>query len=273
MLNSTNFGRWITRITLCLGLVAAWPANTGAMNVYILSDDNSSASLGGGQSGLDTWTVDGRQLLDQSSLDYRVGRSGSGVSIDALGSPHVTQPDASTLEAAYAGRQFGIEVSYALAGGPEGSGASSLTEQITIQNLTSRTLDFHLFQTMVFDVAGTVQLLKDSKGLVDGATLTGDGFSISEIVNPPASSASGHGAAGLPKFSRLGDALLAGNPDCSDPSATAGWVFEWDRQIAPNGTLMLESGFDLVPVPEPATASLLFAGLAALALGRSSRAV
>ncbi len=127
-----------------------------ATPIYTLSSGNSSVSINvGSQTGMYNWTVDGQNQLNQQWFWYRIGNSGPAASIDTISSPTASLLTAGILSTTYANARFSVNVLYSLVGGAPGSGASDLSEQILIHNLTGSTLSFDFFQYADFNLGGT----------------------------------------------------------------------------------------------------------------------
>jgi hypothetical protein len=246
----------------------------GQVTAQTISDGNSSASFTSGQGGMNNWTIDGQNQLNQQWFWYRVG-SGSQSSIDALPAPTLSQPAAGVLSATYANSQFSLQIVYSLVGGADGSGTAAIGEQIKIQNLTGSSLDFHFFQYADFNVGGTannsvVTLGKNLKGLFNEALVSSGSMSISEQVDSVISPGANRGEANT--FANTlnnlnGTMNYALNNATNAGPGHATWAFEWDPNIAAGSTFIITKGLHIdgvSPVPEPATWSLVSMGLIAV---------
>ena len=119
-----------------------------------LSDQNSTLNIVTNSSaGMDSWTIDGQNVLDQQWFWYRVGNVGGQSSLDTLPST-ITLLDASDFKASYTGATFVVTLTLSLSGSTPGSGNSDLGIQIRIQNKTANTLNFHLFEYSNFHAGG-----------------------------------------------------------------------------------------------------------------------
>ncbi len=268
-------------VTLAL---AAMVFNTSApAQIATLQDANSTVSINNSsQTGMYSWAVDGQNQLSQQWFWYRVGSSGPQASIDTLGAPSISQPANNFLTTTYSGSpSFSLQVVYSLVGGSPGSGTSDLSEQIKIQNLTGAPLDFHFFQYADF-VAGPggdqVQLGKNLHGLYNQALVTSGNMTINEKLDTALSPGANEGeAAGynstLLNLNNVPGYTLNDN-NVSGPPGTNTWSFEWDKSIAPGGSLIISKDLNIsgvAPVPEPGTLSIAGLGLAAVGVARAYR--
>ncbi len=237
----------------------------------VLTDLNSTATIDPlSQAGMNSWTVDGTNQMYQQWFWYRIGATGGEASIDTLGTPTVTQflgDRGVTIDYSQAGG-LDISVLYILTGGNAGSHVSDIAETIRISNNSSNALDFHFFQYSDFDLNGveggqTVQVGADKNSFMQ----TGNGVVVSETVVTPRPSlyeanyyANTLGALNLGGPTTLNDTGFAGPGDVT-------WAFEWDVNLAPNGSFTISKDKNLAAaVPEPAT--ILAFGTILLVVGR-----
>src|SRR4051794_39839176 len=129
--------------------------------LFTLTDENSAAHFDTATpANNDNWQVDGINQLNHQSFWFRIGNAGPEQSVHTL--PIGIQGTTDTnfdgnpehLFVRYNGAGFKIETTYGLDGGLHGSGASDLSEQISITNTTITPLDFHFFQYADFDLGG-----------------------------------------------------------------------------------------------------------------------
>jgi hypothetical protein len=245
----------------------------GSAQAQILTDGNSQVNIVPGTNGMNSWTIDGQNQLNRQWFYIRNG-GGSQFSLESLGAPVISQPSLGVASATYSSAQFSIQIVYSLVGGAAGSGTADLGEQIKIQNLTGSALNFHFFQYADFNVGGTannslVALGKNLKGLFNEARVTSGTMSIAEEVDGVISPGANRGEANL--FDNT-LANLLNTPNYMLNNATnagpghATWAFEWDPIIAAGGTFIISKDLHIdgvVPVPEPATWSLVSVGLIA----------
>jgi hypothetical protein len=256
-------------IALSIGLQVA-PAG-----VYTLTDNNSSIEIDvGAVTGMTVWSVDGINQAAQHSLWYRVGAAGPENSVSTLGAPMVVTT-ANSMTAEFTTPQFTLTLVYTLLGGGAGSGVSSLSEQITVQNSSGAALDFHFFKYSDFEIGGdpagdSVELLL-GPGMFYVARQSQTGVGVEETVNTPAAVAgqAGVGAANLA-------ALMDASPTTLNNSATAGpgdvnYILEFVRTLAPEGVgssvyFSSQMGFELQIIPEPSAFAFFALGIAGFVL-------
>ena len=176
------------RFLLCLLAFGVGVALDARAQVETLSNANSTITINtGSQAGMNSWVIGGQNVLSQQWFWYRTGPTGPQSSIDTLGAPANNLMAPNFLQSTYSGNpNFSLQVVYSLVGGSATSGASDLSEQIKIQNLTGGALDFHFFQYANF-VAGPggdlVQLSQNARGLYNEALVTSGAMTISEDVD------------------------------------------------------------------------------------------
>jgi len=248
-------------------LVLVFAGMAHATPIYTLTSGNSSVTIdAGSQAGMDNWTVDGQNQLNQQWFWYRIGNSGPAASIDTIGAPTANLLSASILNTTYANSQFSINVLYSLVGGALGSGTSDLSEQISIQNLTGSALTFDFFQYADFNLGGTSnndtgQLDKSGKKYGGVTQYNSPGCMVSEnvdaAVSQPASSGeigTGSGATStiLNLFKSAGFGHLNDQNNTPPGGGNVNWGLEWDANIAPGGTFIISKDLNIVgvlPVP------------------------
>jgi hypothetical protein len=268
---------------LGLALLGLWclPVGVGQAQIINLNSGNSSVSINtASQAGMYNWIVGGQNQLNQQWFWYRIGSSGPEASINTISAPTINQLSASIAQTTYANSLFSVTILYSLVGGSAQSGASDLSEQISIQNLTASTLNYHFFQYADFNLGGTPnndtgQL--DQFGQMYGGVVQYDGYGcqISEYVDTAVSRAANHGQIGN------GSTLLnllndGGTTTFNGSTATSGnvnWGLEWDVNIAAGGTLIISKDLNIVggpvgTVPEPGTWALLLLGMLSFGLFR-----
>jgi len=273
-----------TKLACYFGLVLVlWglTASTVQAQIINLNSGNSSVSINtASQAGMYNWIVGGQNQLNQQWFWYRIGSTGPEASINTVSAPSISQLSASIAQTTYANSIFSATILYSLVGGSAQSGASDLSEQISIQNLTATTLSYHFFQYADFNLGGTPnndtgQL--DSLGHMYGGVIQydGHGCQISEYVDTAVSRPANHGEIG--NGSSLLNSLNDGSATTFNGStATTGnvnWGLEWDVNIVPGGTLIISKDLNLVggpvsSVPEPGTWGFALLGMLSLGLFR-----
>lgn len=258
----------------CAVLVLCLSINTSQAQIVNLNSGNSSVSINAGsQAGMNSWVVGGQNQLNQQWFWYRIGSSGPEASIDTISAPIISQLSASIAQTTYANSIFSTTILYSLVGGTAQSGASDLSEQISIQNLTTSSLSFHFFQYADFNLGGSPnndsgQL--DSLGHMFGGVIQydGHGCQISESVDTAVSRPANHGQIG--SGSTILNALNDGGTTTFNGStATTGninWGLEWDVNIVAGGTLIISKDLNIVgapttSVPEPNSWTIALLGI------------
>jgi MYXO-CTERM domain-containing protein len=294
----TRNSTWV--VLLAMGLSPGLLPGTAAGSLITLQDNNSTVTFDPASSaGVESWTVDGVNQLYQQWFWYRMGGSGQAASIDTLGTATKTQYSANYATVSYTGTNgLAISVGYTLSGGAPGSGASDLGENISIQNTSqsSQTIDF--FQYSNFVLLGSDNPTGDDVQFQNSNAVdqwkNGSSESLSETVITPkpndreagqtASQMASHDL-GLPvtlnefanpSFTHLSDP----NTNTTSPVLGPGdmtWAYEWDKTLAPGGTLLISKDKQLsgvtpaTPTPEPSSMALAMAGLLACFFWRRRR--
>jgi hypothetical protein len=243
-------------------------------DTFTLTDNNASTVITpGSESGMSGLTVDGTTQLYKQTFFYRVDQNKE-KAISTIPSSSV-QATANTLSSLYTATSFKIEVDYSLLGGPSGSGAAAVTEQIKISNLTGSTLDFHFFQYVDFDLGGdwlgdSVTLEQDLQGkFIRAVQNKGNFYFADEILSPAAD----HGEVGLSQsiLTKLTDIFPTTLNDSTGPvSGDAVWAFQWDLSIPAYDSFSIAINKSVyLAVPEPSSLGLV--ALGAIALGAMRR--
>ena len=234
--------------------ITARPAKSATLAVI---DDNSTAAFDPSFSdvpsnnGILFWTVDDVNQLFQNGFWYRVGSEGRENSINTLNSIGIEQPADNQISAAYAGTGFEIALNFTLDGGAEGSGMSSLLENITIKNTGSNLLDFHFFNYTDFDLNDTDD---DTTKIGIGRATQSDNFTLATEVIDPASS-----YYQVSPFSNILDALQDDVPttlaNSSGPlTGDNSSAFQWDFALETGTSVSINNSKLITPVesvPEP----------------------
>jgi len=260
-----------TMLLLMFGLGSAWATTV------TLTDGNSSFAVSlDTQAGAFQWLMDGTNQLYQEWFWYRIG-NGAQQSIDSLPLISYSNLDPALLRATYAGNGLQVSVQYTLLGGSPGSGASDVSEQISVLNTSGSPLDLHFYMYSDFDLGGTpggdsVHLVGSTPNgaiQVDGAT----GVLSDTVVAP---TPQGWEANYYPVTL---NALNSGGPIVLNGALSAGpgdvtWALEWDKVLGAGGTLIISADKNIATeaVPEPASLLLVGGGFLGLAgLGRRFR--
>jgi PEP-CTERM motif len=242
--------------------VASAPAQT-------ITSANSSVTVNPiSQAGMNNWTVDGNNYLAQQWFWLRTG-VGPQLSLDNFALTGDTDTGNSLL-LSYAGPGFTVGLNIILTGGAPGSGQSVMGETITINNTSTNSLPLSFYQYSHFVLPGvnSVVLSGSLPGTLNDAYQTGNGINVSETdVLPNASEGEANVFPNtLNELNTIPGYVLNGN---TTSVGNATWAFEWDRNLAPGGSLSISKTLSLT-VPEPSTIALLSVGLAVWA-GRRRR--
>jgi hypothetical protein len=269
----TRAGLTVPFSAIVVCALAFLPSNLSQAQIQTLADNNSTILINpNSQQGMFSWSVDGAQQLFQQWFWYRLGAVGGESSIDTISAPSILRPTANSATLGYNNAGYNLSVVYNLSGGNAGSGASSLTEQITFNNTSTGGLTLHFFQYSDFDLAGnlngdTVTLGKNPLGLFNYALQTKGSVALSETSVTPGAN---HGEANTypNTLNSLNDANPTTLSDNAGPiTGDATWAFEWDTTVNPGGSFIISKVLTL-QVPEPSSLALLSLGLAACALYR-----
>lgn len=250
-------------------LVGLGPSQANA-TTYTLTDGNSSSEINPStQAGMFNWYVDGVNYLNQQWFWYRVGTS-SQHSINTLTLTGVTQSPAfpGSLQLNYTGTGFTMAVNFYLQGGQPGSGTADMGEQIKINNTSTSSLNFHLFEYVDFNLSqgqDKAQLIYPNSIDQYYQSNTVSETSVKpfpshwEIANYP---------------STLNHLNLTANYTLNDTPAVGveagpadlAWAFEWDTTLGRNKSLLISKDkvITVIVIPIPASAILLGTGLLGL---------
>ena len=276
--DSLDCQRWGRRVLAGVAVLAVLSAPAVA-DVIILEDANSRVSIDPeSQSGMLAWEVDGIAQMFQQWFWFRIDDEDHEESIDTANYVGAQTTDTNgeitgdfredNLFMRYGTADtFWLDVEYGLTGGASGSGASDITEVITITNNGDETLDFHLFQYCDFDLSGDGS--DDEVVILNGnqAIQTDPNVQISETI---VTGSPDYWEANL--FSLTRDKLNDGLATTLNGSGSAGpgnvtWAFQWDVSIAPGAVFQISKD-KLLLIPEPGTVTILSVGLAVVLLRR-----
>jgi hypothetical protein len=255
-------------ILTSLGITAR-PAKSA---VLALSDDNSIAAFDPSFSdipsnnGILFWTVDDVNQLFQNWFWYRIGSEGRENSINTLNLIGLdqSQPADNQLSVTYAGTDFEIALNFTLDGGAQGSGISSLFENITIKNTGSNQLDFHFFNYTDFDLTENGE--QDTTKIGSGIATQLDNFTLAtEVIDPAASYYQ------VSPFSNILDALeddvTTTLANFSGPlTGDNAYAFQWDFALQPEQSFSINNYKSIalvksVPEPTMTLGLIAFSGL------------
>lgn len=228
-----------------------------------ISDGNSSITFDpASATGVNNWTVDGCNQLDQQAFFYRLGGAGPALAISTISAPTISQT-ASTLTTTYANAQVSVQIIYSLTGGSLGSHNSSLGIQFGIQNLSGSTLSFYDYANFSLGNSGNTTML---------------GLNLQNQFNE-ADVSGANGAFANTSFNRgatAGEAafldstltkLASGTPLSGNATAGPGdttWALQWD--FTSGQSVTFSSVTDLHSVPDAPGRLVTWMGLGALLL-------
>ncbi len=262
----------------CLSMCfAVWQTQAADFD---LNHKNSAVGINitNANAGVASWSVDGVNSLNRQGFYYRVG-SGPELLVQSISSsPTVSFTQVpnviSMLDVTYASQNYSVRTVFQLTGGNAGSGFSGLSETITVKNLSSSILDFHLFQYSDFDLWGlasgqVAQYSFDALGQPYKVTQTDGTHSVTETLNANTAPI-GHfeAALGNATFASLTDGaatVLNDNPNSGLGNAT--FAYQWNASLAANGgTLTISKLLNIVP--EPTVATIFLVGIGTTILSR-----
>ncbi|MDB6064495.1 MAG: hypothetical protein JWR26_703 [Pedosphaera sp.] len=269
MNHSTNFfpGR---RTSACLALLAPLllVLNTQAQVQNMTSGDATISINTSSPAGMNSWTVDGQNQLNQQWFYYSIGSGSVAQGIQTISAPSTaTQTDPSKLDTTYANSGLSVRAVYTLSGGAFGSGTSGLIEQLTIQNLSASAITLHFFEYADFSMGANnnnVQLASTLAGYNE-ALVTSGNLALSESIDTGLSPRANHGEAALFNNTLTSITTVPGyvlnDQHLAGPGHST-WAFEWDATLAANtGTLIISKTLSITNAPEPATWALVSVGL------------
>lgn len=273
-----NFRSSVSRLAvgaLAIAALLACAASVDASPV-VLSDAGLNTSVTVDtttQDGVSSWNVDGIEQLGQMWYWTRIGSSGPEISIDNL----VHDPLGSDLllldtnfnlgddllRARFTSPgQFELELRISLGAGGIGTGTSSLSQQILVRNISGSTLPFHLFQFVDFNLNSTPG--DDTVAITGGNTATQlDTISLmqSENVTTPVPTRFEVNESSV-LLGKLNNGTATTLTNSAGPFAgtDSAFAYQWSANIPTNGTLLINSGQSIFPVPEPSSFGLLAMG-------------
>ena len=269
-LASNSFGSVFFSLVFLTLVVASTRA---VMGQVVLTEENSTINIvTNSQAGMNSWTIDGKNILDQQWFWYRVGSSGGQSSLDTLPATY-TLVDPSDLNASFTGSTFVVSATLSLSGSPSGDGTSDLSIQFKVKNTSGSPITFHFFEYSNFVLGGPPG---DTVQFVNSNAVSQAGNLGSVFENAAATGGSGFSAPmeheANVTFNTLNN-LNSGSPYTLNNATNAGpgdvtWAFEWDLPIAAGASSQFSKNISVV-VPEPSTVMLVGLGMiSALTLRR-----
>src|ERR1039457_3088226 len=138
---------WRLSILACVCMLGVLCLPGSAMAQVTITEENSTINIvTNSQAGMNSWTIDGKQVLDQQWFWYRVGNDPTGQhSLDTLPATYVNI-DASDVAASYTGATFIVSPTFSLVGSPSGNGTSDLSIQFKVKNTSGSLTNFHFYE-------------------------------------------------------------------------------------------------------------------------------
>ncbi|MFA7061299.1 MAG: Ig domain-containing protein, partial [Pedobacter sp.] len=151
--------RMVVSVLIQVLLVVCMFASSGESAVWVLKDNavNSVTSATVDDTtpytGLYSLKVDGTERMFQQCFWYRLGSTGPEASLETLAIKSVSKPTATSLSLTYTlADQFDITILYELTPYAMGVGKATVKKTVTITNISSAELDYHLFEYSDFDI-------------------------------------------------------------------------------------------------------------------------
>lgn len=239
-----------------------------------LTDGGSSASinLGGGTglNGMNNWSVNGQNQLNQQWFWYSFG-GGVAQQVNSIGTPTVTTYNGSSgineVTSVYQNATLSISIDYYLQGGGVGTGNANITESIMVVNKSGTAQNLNFFQYSNFNLLGgaghdTVQIF-GGPGAYNSVRQSNGSTAISESVTAPSSLYAEAAPIGqtLNELNNTSDLTLNGTTTAGPGDVT--WALQWNQELAANGgEFDLTKGKSLAigVVPEPSSIALISLG-------------
>lgn len=183
--------------------------------------------------GVYSWTVDGTNYLYQQWFWMREG-SGAQFPINSLGQPVGLAISQTNAVINYVGSNVTVTVGFALHGGSAGSGASDLTETISMQNTSSGVYSASIFQYADFDMSHGGGADTVSFPTATNTVQQGGSASVTEIVQSPAPNFFEGSFYPLTFDKVTGNTAATLSDTVTPPSAgDQTFAFEWSSLLAP----------------------------------------
>lgn len=261
-------------------VVVLQPASSGQGQIVTLTDQNSTVQVDPySQRGLFQWSPVSPSSSNQRWFWYRIGGTGPQQSIDTIGAPLVRHYGTREATILYTANNFTLSLDFLLTGSvapPPGQLPNSdLGQSITIMNTGATALDFHFFEYSHFNLSGspshdTVQLGRNLHGLFNVALQESSPWQgLDETITIAGANhcETAYGTATLDRLNTVGGYTLNDNAGPVGPGDVS-YAFEWDFNIAPQGSALIGDDLYLISAPEPSAQVLLGCGLAVYAVRR-----
>jgi hypothetical protein len=267
---------WKFGTAALVGILGVLCAPGSATAQVQLTEENSTVNIVTNSSaGMNSWTIDGNNVLSQQWFWYRVGPSGGQFSLDTLPSTY-TLTDPATLQASFTGATFVVSATFSLVGSSPGAGTSDLSIQFKVKNTSGSSTNFHFYEYSNFVLGGAPT---DTVQFPNSNTVFQVGSLGSVAENAVATGGSGFAAPMHHEadvvFNTL-NKLTSGSPVILNDTNSAGpgdvtWAFEWDLPIAGGATSQFSKDISIV-IPEPSTVVLVGMSLIGALVLRRRRA-
>ena len=250
----------------------------GIAQVVTMNDGGSSATIDlGSSAGMNNWTVNGQNQLNQQWFWYRTG-DGVAQPINKISAASVQtyagMDGINEVISTYQNAQLTLTIDYYLTGGGVGSGNADVAENISIVNNTGSGLSFNFYQYSDFNLLGsgandTVQIF-GSPGSFNYAQQTSGGTGIGEVIVAPNAN---HGEAAyagqtLAELNGTSNLTLSDNTYAGPGDVT--WALQWGDTIGAGKEydISKDKNLRIEVIPEPSTVALIILGAGALGLAR-----
>jgi len=243
-------------ITLA-ALTALSTASLAGTDDAVLGDANSTATFN--SDGQYSWTVDGVEHLYAQEFYFRLPGYNDEQNINTMtllgqalsDTNGLTDSRLDTISTLYMDTASGLEVetTFTLRGSSDGSGSSSLAEQISLINTSNSTISISFFQYVDFDLGDDSD--GDSGMIADGniAQQWNDEFALSETVVTPSPTLFQMGYEGdlyeLWENGQIDDL----NGDSSLEDDDVAWAFQWNIELEAGQSFLISKNKTIVPTP------------------------